>query len=241
MTASTPPVPALLLSQVRKGFARRLVLRGVDLAVAPGETVALFGANGAGKSTLLRVAATLLRPDGGAARVCGADAVMERSAARAALGFLGHAPMLQDALTARENLMLFARLDGLADARRRVNDLIARAGLASRATDPVRGFSRGMAQRLALARVCLKRPRLLLLDEPFTAVDRAGRDFLLALLAEARSGGAAVLLATHDVEAAWSAADRAVLLAGGRIVAGHARAERRLFEAALERAAEGAP
>jgi heme exporter protein A len=181
-----------------------------------GECLAVLGPNGAGKSTLLRTLATLLRPDEGTLTVTGHALPDGARRARGLIGYLGHDPLLYLDLTAWQNLELFADLYGVPSPRERVEEGLARVGLLGRAFDPVRSFSRGMAQRLGLARLMLHRPVLLLLDEPYAGLDAPGATLLDEVMAEAR-GTRGVVLVTHDVERAVGLADRLLVLRGGRV------------------------
>ncbi len=200
-----------------KRFGERRAVDGVDVGLAAGECLAVLGPNGAGKSTLLRMLATLLRPDAGELAVCGHALPDDAGRARAQIGYLGHDPLVYLDLTARQNLELYADLYGLPEARRRVNDGLARVGLLARSFDPVRTFSRGMAQRLGLARVLLHEPRLLLLDEPYAGLDAAGAHLLDAVLADA-AAGRGVVIVTHEVERGVALAGRLLVLRAGRAV-----------------------
>jgi heme exporter protein A len=181
-----------------------------------GECLAVLGPNGAGKSTLLRTLATLLRPDEGTLTVAGHALPDGARRARGLIGYLGHDPLLYLDLTAWQNLELFADLYGVPSPRERVEEGLARVGLLGRAFDPVRSFSRGMAQRLGLARLMLHHPVLLLLDEPYAGLDAPGATLLDEVMAEAR-GTRGVVLVTHDVERAVGLADRLLVLRGGRV------------------------
>jgi heme ABC exporter ATP-binding subunit CcmA len=200
-------------------FGRRKALSQVSFECHAGEIVGLLGPNGAGKSTLLSILATLLSPSTG--RVEYGDASAEKAGAslRRRLGLLGHDLYLYPELTARENLDFFAQLYGLANARGAVTDGLEHAALSSRADDAVSGFSRGMRQRLALERALLHKPRLLLLDEPFTGLDQASSAALAARLKGLRDEGCLILLATHDLEVAADVVSRVLFLRGGRLVA----------------------
>ena len=199
-----------------KRFGDRRAVDRVDVDLAAGECLAVLGPNGAGKSTLLRMLATLLRPDSGTLAVCGHALPEEAGRARAEIGYLGHDPLVYLDLTARQNLELYADLYGLPDARRRVDDALDRVGLLARSFDLVRTFSRGMAQRLGLARVLLHEPRLLL-DEPYAGLDAAGAHLLDAVLADAvRDRG--VVMVTHEVERGVALAGRLLVLRAGRTV-----------------------
>jgi len=202
---------------VVKSFGDRRALDGVDLEVAEGECLAVLGPNGAGKSTLLRALATLLRPDAGDLAVAGHALPAGARAVRGLVGYLGHDPLVYLDLTARQNLELFADLYGVAHPRERALDLLQRVGLLLRAEEAVRTFSRGMAQRLGLARLLLHGPAVLLLDEPYAGLDAEGEALLDLVLAEGR-GTRTVVLVTHDVERAVGLADRALVLRAGRSV-----------------------
>lgn len=206
-----------------KRYGVRPVLRGVSLQVAPGELVALLGPNGAGKSTLLRILAGLTRPSLGRSVLAGYPLPEQSVAARAALGFVGHQTFLYEDLSAEQNLAFSARLFNLRGGPARAQELLERFGLWGRHREPVRTFSRGMQQRLTLARALLHRPRAILLDEPYTGLDRAASQALDECLAEQLQQGAAVLLATHDLQPAQQLATRAHLLANGVLAANWSR------------------
>ena len=199
-------------------YGRKVVLRRVDLSLRAGEVVALLGANGAGKTTLFSLLCGLAQPDGGEREFAGklVDDVDEDL--RAHLAHLGHRPQVYPLLTARENLELFAALRGAAGASGASGeDYLRRLGLAEVIDQPVSTFSRGMAQRVALARALAESPELLVLDEPFTALDPAGRSLLASLLREQADAGGSVLLASHDLETVSTVADRALVLIDGVI------------------------
>jgi heme ABC exporter ATP-binding subunit CcmA len=204
----------LELDRVWVRFGYRAVLRGVSLAVGPGEVVLVTGANGAGKSTLLRVAALLQRPEMGEVRIQGRPVDLEELRLRRAIGYLGHAPGVYGRLTARENLELFARLVGVAAD---VGRWLEWAGLRLQADEAVATFSRGMRQRLALARTFMADPAVVLLDEPFASLDEVAAGRLRAVLAEGKAAGRAAVVVTHDPRALADLADREVRLEGGRL------------------------
>jgi heme exporter protein A len=205
--------PVLTLAECSKRFGDRLAVRKADLAVAAGETVVVLGPNGAGKSTLLRLAAGLLRPTAGTARIDGADAVAAPKALRARIAYAGHQPQLYRGLTARENLALHLRLHGAAADP---VALLARVGLADRADDRIDGFSRGMLQRLSLARATAHAPALLILDEPASGLDADGRALLDDTL-RAGLGTRTQLVASHDAGLADRLGARAVRLENGSL------------------------
>lgn len=206
----------LTFTDVSRHFGRRRVLNKVSFRCEAGQIVALLGANGAGKSTLLGIAATLLDPSSG--RIEYGDAASASGAQlRARIGVLGHDLFIYPELSAAENLAFFARAYGVSDVDRAVGEALDRAGLAQR-DDPAGTFSRGMRQRLALERALLHRPRLVLLDEPFTGLDDTATAALRARLTDLRGDGCIILVATHDLETIDGVADRTVLLRGGRLL-----------------------
>jgi heme exporter protein A len=214
---------ALRLSKVGKIYDGRRALSDVSTTFAPGRIAAVLGPNGAGKSTLLGILSTLIHPSAGEIR-WGDDRLGRGSLLRARIGYVGHDPGLYGDLTATENLTLFARLYGVADARARAAALLARVGLAEAAAEaPARTFSRGMLQRLALARALVHDPALLLFDEPAAALDPTGADWLARELGAEREAGRVVVLVTHDLAAA-AVADQVVILRRGRLVFDETRA-----------------
>ena len=203
---------------VWSSFGDHSVLRGIDLALAPGQRVALIGRNGAGKTTLVRVLAGALRPTAGEVRVRGRAFRSDPAAARAAIGVLGHQSYLYPELTVAENLGFYARLYRVADRAGRIERVLDLVGLRDRRSDRLATLSRGMTQRLALARAALHDPPILLLDEPDAGLD----DRALAALESILRGGAdvdpAVLLTTHDLEHALRFGHEVAILHAGRVV-----------------------
>ena len=209
----------LVVEDVSRHFGRRRALSHVTFQATRGTVLGLLGPNGAGKSTLLALLATLLRPSGGRIRYGAHDAAAPSPALRASIGVLGHDLFLYPELTAHENLEFFAGLYALADPHAAAADALRQADLADRAGDAVSSFSRGMRQRVALERALIHRPRLLLLDEPFTGLDDASTAALASRLRSLRQTGAIVVLATHDLDLAEGLFNRVVFLRDGRMAA----------------------
>ena len=204
--------PAIELEGLVRRYGDRPALDGVTLALPAGATLVVFGPTGAGKSTLLRVLATLLRPHGGSVRVLGHALPREGWAVRGRVGLLGHDPLLYRDLSARENLRFHARLHDLPAAR--VGELLDAVGLSRRADDAVHTFSRGMVQRLAVARAVLHDPELLLLDEPRANLDPAAAALVEPLVGAA--SGRTRVVTSHDPAGGLAEADLALGLRGGR-------------------------
>jgi heme exporter protein A len=203
---------AIALDNLQRSYGERVALAGVSVRVEEGQTLAVLGGNGAGKTTLLRVLAGLLRPQGGSARVLGAELPGERWRLPAQVGYVGHEPLLYRELSGRENLRYHARLHGVDEAR--VGEVLAAVGMERRADEPLRDLSRGMVQRLAAARAVLHDPPLLLLDEPRAHLDPAAAELLEPLIG-AESGRTRVLV-THAVEEGLREADLVLGLKRGR-------------------------
>jgi heme exporter protein A len=198
-----------------KSFGRSMVLRDVTLDIRAGETIALFGPNGAGKTTLLRLCATLMTPTSGALELFGT--ARSSGTVRRRIGLVAHQSFLYPDLTARENLMFYARLHGLRGEEALADAWLGRAALSDVGNRPVRLFSRGMEQRLALARALLHDPELILLDEPWSGLDSAAAEWLATLLGELRRNGRTIIASTHDFERGLRVADRAIILHRGRL------------------------
>jgi len=207
----------LEIDGVTRYYGRRRALHNVTFSCGAGEVVAVLGPNGAGKSTLLAVISTLIAPNGGEVRYGSHNARSAGALLSHRLGWLGHELQVYPELTARENLQFFARLMGVSDENAAVAAALASSRLESRAEEPVSGFSRGMRQRLALERALIHRPRLILLDEPFTGLDGPSSDALALRLRALAQAGTLVLLATHDVDLADQVLDRAMVLQSGRL------------------------
>jgi heme exporter protein A len=209
---------ALESEDICKTFGHFTALAGVTLSVERGEFLALFGRNGAGKTTFLKIAATLVRHTHGKLRVEGVDISADPEQARRHIGFLSHNTYLYRDLNPVENLRFFARLYGLKEPDKRIESLLDRVGLQRRRSDPVRSFSRGLHQRLGIARVMLHDPSLILLDEPYTGLDANAVDVLNHMLDEAAAAGKTIILTTHDLEQGLRSATRAAIIDRGKVV-----------------------
>jgi heme exporter protein A len=199
-----------------KYFGRFSALRDLNLTVGAGEFISLFGRNGAGKTTLLRILAGLSRPSSGSFKIQPAGAAGSRPV-RGYIGYLSHNTSLYLDLTALENLRFYSLLMNLPAEDRVLEEKIAQVGLAGREREPVRNYSRGMQQRLAIARAFLHDPDIFLLDEPFTGLDQAGSDFLKSYLKAAHIDGKTCIMATHDPELGYGIADRLVVIERGSV------------------------
>jgi len=195
----------LLAEQLHHRFGSVRALDGISFSMRPGQTLAIFGPNGAGKTTLLRVLAGLIRPHQGRAHVEGG---------RRAIGWIGHQAQLYNQLTVRENLRFWASLYDVAPPA----ELLTRLGLEEHADRPVRALSRGLVQRVAIARALVHNPAVLLLDEPFTGLDRTAAETLGRLLAQHAAAGRATVLVTHNVEEGTGLATEVAFMRAGRFV-----------------------
>ena len=200
-----------------KSFGGRLVLKGIDLDVTEGERIALVGPNGAGKTTLLRILATLCRPNDGSIRVAGSDLVDGAKEIRRQIGFLSHQPLLYGDLSAEENLRFYGRMYSVSGLAERISALLEQVGLKSSRHALVRTFSRGMRQRLSIARALLHDPPVLLMDEPYTGLDQQAARMLDEVLQEAGAVTRTIVLTTHNLEHGWHISDRTAMLVRGQI------------------------
>ena len=213
-----PSIAAIEAVDIHKNYGRRPVLRGVDLRVTPGRTLAVVGPNGAGKTTLLRILATLARPSQGELRVHGVDARTDPVAARRHVGVVMASTYLYDELTGAENLEHYSRLYGLSDGARRARDLAQLVGLDGRLNDRVATYSRGLAQRLSIARAMLHRPPIMLLDEPDSGLDPSATRELGQLLRADGAVARAIVFTCHDLQLVLTLADDVGVLVNGRFV-----------------------
>jgi len=215
--SSSSPSAAVEAAGLAKRYGRAWALREIDLSIRPGEAVALLGPNGSGKSTLLRILATATRPTHGEVRVFGFPIRTDGDAVRRRVGLLSDRPPLYDELTALENLAFAAAMYGLPVRDDGLRAALATVGLPRVADARVRTFSQGMAQRLALARATLQSPDLVLLDEPYNALDVEGLRLVDQLLARVRAAGKTAILATHHIAKGLAQCDRVIALSGGRV------------------------
>jgi heme exporter protein A len=214
---STTAAPIVEVVELAREFGPTKAVAGVSFSLAPGECLALFGPNGAGKTTLLRVLAGLLRPTSGSASISGI-ALPGGPLARSRVGLISHHTMLYEALSARENVTFSARLYGIRDARARVDDALKRMSMLERADASVRSLSRGMQQRVSIARAMVHSPQLVLADEPYSGLDESGARALTALLQELRSAGTAIIVVTHNLVEGLSLATHAAVMQRGKFV-----------------------
>jgi heme exporter protein A len=214
--------PVLVADALVRSFGGRRAVDGVNLTLEKGECLALFGPNGAGKTTLLRLLAGLLAPTSGTCRI-GDTALRDGPAARALVGLISHSSMLYSALSARENVEFTARMYGLTDPRAAADVALRTMRVADRGDTPVRALSRGLQQRVSIARAIVHQPRLILCDEPYTGLDAAGSAALTTALEERRASGAALVLVTHNLDEGLALATHAAVMQRGRF----ARYERR--------------
>lgn len=208
--------------RLTRTFAGRRVVNDVSLELREAECLALFGPNGAGKTTLLRLLAGLLRPTSGAARVNGVP-LRGDPAARSHVGLISHQSMLYSALTVRENVELAARLYAVPDPSAAAERALRDMRVLERASTPVRALSRGLQQRVSIARALVHQPRVLLLDEPYTGLDAHGAAALTEILERLRAEGATLVLVTHNISEGLAVATHAAVMHGGRLL----RLERR--------------
>jgi heme exporter protein A len=217
--------PLITVTKLDKTFGARWALRKVSFQVSQGEIVALVGPNGAGKTTMLRIIATLSRPDEGSILIGKIPLAQHANAARSSIGFVGHQTFMYDDLTAEENLTFYARLYDIANIPERVSEVARRVGIDHRLPDLTRTLSRGLQQRLTLARMLLHQPAVFLLDEPYTGLDKVAADMLDQIMVDAKKEGRGILFSTHDLERGLAVCDRALIMSAGRLLYDLPRAE----------------
>jgi heme exporter protein A len=226
------PAPAIETDHLCKTFGAIHAVDRVSLRLEHGESLAVFGPNGAGKTTLIRLLTMNLRASSGSFSVDGLDPRRDDLSIRGQIGLISHQSFLYEDLTARENLEFFGRLYGVDRPRRRATELLREVDLEARSDDPVRTFSRGMQQRVSLARALVHAPRVVFLDEPFTGLDPHAARTLRATLERLRQEGKTVFMVTHNLARGLELCDRWVVLSAGRIVeeGRSAATERQSFE-----------
>ena len=209
---------AVLVDDLHKSYGHVEALRGVYLRVEPGVFLTVFGPNGAGKTTLMKIISTLTRPSEGSVSVGGKDVVRDAAVVRRRVGVISHNTYLYAQLTAIENLEFYARMYKVRDGHKRALALLSKMELTRRMNDRVGTYSRGMQQRLSVARALLHDPQLLLLDEPYTGLDQHASRVLAEVLENLRDGNRTVIMTTHNLQEGLAGCDRAAILVDGQFV-----------------------
>ena len=218
VTDTVSPQYAIELQGLTRSFGAHKVLKGIDLQVNAGERLAVFGPNGAGKTTLIKIMATLIRPSSGTVLICGKSIHDRPELIRSRLGVMGHNTFLYDNLTVYDNLKFYGRMYGVKDLDNAVCEVIERVRLKSRLYDRVGTLSRGMQQRVSLARAIIHSPSILFLDEPETGLDPHAVSIMQGILDAPGTEHNTVLFTTHNMERGLELCDRLAILSGGRIV-----------------------
>jgi heme exporter protein A len=200
-----------------KSYGHTYALRNVDLEVGQGQFLTVVGPNGAGKTTLLRILATLLKPTGGLVHIRGLDLGSRSAEIRRYIGFVSHQSLIYPRLTVEENLTFYGKLYDVPAVRERVETLLHLVGLETRRRDPAGTLSRGMQQRLSIARAIIHQPSLLLLDEPYTGLDQQAAEMLRQLLQTISTEARTVVMTTHDLQRALDLCDKVAILTRGQI------------------------
>lgn len=208
---------AIEARKLSKSFGGRKALSEVSFSLPEGAFLSVFGHNGAGKTTLLRILATLARPTDGSAKILGYDLKEEVENIRSHIGLISHAPMLYPDLTAEENLLLYANLYGVENPEAHVKELLEAVELKTRRMDTVRGFSRGMTQRLSIARALIHNPELVFLDEPYSGLDPHAVEIFDGLIQNVREGRTFVMV-SHDLAKGFALCSHALVLSRGNVV-----------------------
>jgi heme exporter protein A len=206
------------IKKLSKQADNKLILRGVDLSIKRGETVAILGPNGAGKSTLLKVLATLIKPTSGLVNINGMDLKKNHIDIKKILGYLPHSSLLYDHYSPLENLVFFGNIYGVKNIEQRAVELVKEVGLSFFLNEPVKNFSRGMIQRIAIARAIVHEPQILLLDEPHTGLDQGAITILNNVILSMKEKGTTTLMVTHDFKQAAEICDRIIIVKNGKIV-----------------------
>ncbi len=211
-------MPAIKAAEVCKSFESRAVLEKINLRLGSGEGLCICGKNASGKTTLLRTIAGLLRPNSGSVEICGFDTQQRREEAMAMLGAVFHKSMIYPQLTIIENLRFFAGLYGLKNVNGLIDELLERTYLADYRYEKAGILSAGMLQRLALVRALIHSPKVLLADEPFSALDSQGSELVIKMLHDFRSAGGAILMTSHNLDSALHCCSRAAVLDEHKII-----------------------
>lgn len=206
------------IKKLTKQADNKLILRGIDLSIKKGETVAILGPNGAGKSTLLKVLATLIKPTSGLVKINGLDLKKDHIEIKKVLGYLPHSSLLYDHYSPLENLVFFGNIYGVKNVEEKAIQLVKEVGLSFFLNEPVKNFSRGMIQRIAIARAIVHDPEVLLLDEPHTGLDQGAITILNNVILSMKDKGATTLMVTHDFKQAAEICDRIIIVKNGKIV-----------------------
>lgn len=201
-----------------KTIGDKMILRGINLSIQKGESVAILGPNGAGKSTILKILAGLIKPTSGKVTVDELDLKNDSYEIKRKIGFLSHNSFLYDHFTPLENLKFFGKLYGVKNVEKRAKKLVGEVGLSFFMHDPVRSFSRGMLQRIAIARAIIHDPDILLFDEPHTGLDQEAIKILNDVILKMKAKGATVVMVTHDFHQAVRTCDRVIIFRNGKIV-----------------------
>lgn len=205
------------IKKLTKQADNKLILRGIDLSITQGETVAILGPNGAGKSTLLKVLATLIKPTSGLVKINGLELKKDHIEVKKLFGYLPHSSLLYDHYTPLENLVFFGDLYGVKDVEKRARNLVNEVGLSFFINEPVKNFSRGMIQRIAIARAIIHEPKIMLLDEPHTGLDQGAISILNNVILSMKEKGCTTLMVTHDFKQAAAICDRIIIVKNGKI------------------------
>lgn len=206
----------------------KLILRGIDLSIKQGETVAILGPNGAGKSTLLKVLATLIKPTTGQVMINGLNLKKNQLEIKKLFGYLPHSSLLYDQYSPLENLVFFGKLYGIKNPEKRATELVKEVGLSFFLNEPVKNFSRGMIQRIAIGRAIVHDPKILYLDEPHTGLDQGAIAILNNVIVSMKEKGTTTLMVTHDFKQAAEICDRILIMKNGKIVDDFTMKERNL-------------
>lgn len=201
-----------------KTIGDKVILRGINLSIKKGETVAILGPNGAGKSTVLKILGGLIKPTSGEIKINGLDMKKDSYESKKKIGFLAHNSFLYDHLTPLENLIFFGKLYGVENVEERAKQLIEEVGLSFFTHDPVQSFSRGMIQRIAIARAIIHQPEILLFDEPHTGLDQQAIKLLNDVIIRMKQEGSTILMVTHDFGQAIETCDRFIIIKNGKVV-----------------------